>query len=112
VTFSRDDGGDRSYVSLDYAATSQVPGYTVLNSRPAGLFGGNPDLGRERADELSLVLGRDSQDWYTTVTAFYRQDDDLVDWTYESGAPFARQANAVDIDVVGVQILYGKAGRQ
>jgi len=109
VTFSRDDGGDRSYVSLDYAATSQVPGYTVLNSRPTGLFGGNPDLGRERADELSLVLGRDSQDWYTTLTAFYRQDDDLVDWTYESGAPFARQANAVDIDVVGLQILYGKS---
>jgi hypothetical protein len=109
VTFSRDNGGDRSFVSLDYAATSQVPGYTVLNSRPTGLFGGNPDLGRERADELSLVFGRESQDWHATLTAFYRQDDDLVDWTFESGAPFARQANAVDIDVIGVQILYGKS---
>ena len=109
VTFSRDNGGDRSFVSLDYAATSQVSGYTVLNSRPTGLFGGNPDLGRERADELSLVFGRESLDWHATLTAFYRQDDDLVDWTFESGAPFARQANAVDIDVIGVQILYGKS---
>lgn len=109
VTFSRDAGSDRSYVSLDYAATSQVPGYTVLKSRPTGLFGGNPDLGRERADELSLSLGRESLDSYTKITAFYRQDDDLVDWTFESGAPFARQANVVDIDVIGVQLVYGKS---
>ncbi|MBT8102472.1 MAG: TonB-dependent receptor, partial [Gammaproteobacteria bacterium] len=27
----------------------------------------------------------------------------LVDWTYSTGAPFARQANAVDIDVVGFE---------
>jgi outer membrane cobalamin receptor len=86
-----------------------VPGYTVLNSPPTGLFGGNPDLGRERADQLSLSYGREASDWHTTVTAFYRQDDDLVDWTYTSGAPFARQANSVDIDVFGVQILYGRS---
>ena len=110
VTFASDNmDGSSSFVSLDYAATSQVPGYTVLNSRPTGLFGGNPDLGRERADQLSLSYGREASDWHTTVTAFYRQDDDLVDWTYEIGAPFARQANSVDIDVVGVQFVYGKS---
>ena len=109
ITLSRDTGGDRSFISLDYAATSQVPGYTVLKSRPAGLFGGNANLGRERADELSLVLGRESRDWYGTITAFFRQDDDLVDWTYESGAPFARQANAVDIEVFGLQLLFSKS---
>jgi vitamin B12 transporter len=110
VTFSSDNmDGSSSFVSLDYAATSQVPGYTVLNSRPTGLFGGNPDLGRERADQLSLSYGREAGDWHTTVTAFYRQDDDLVDWTYQSGAPFARQANSVDIDVFGVQFVYVKS---
>jgi len=112
VTFSRDSGGERSFVSLDYAATSQVPGYTVLKSRPAGLFGGNADLGRERADELSLSLGREAVDWYTTITAFYRKDSDLVDWTFESGAPFARQANAVDLDVFGAQLLIGRSWEQ
>ncbi len=109
VTFVSDKTDGSSFVSLDYAGTSQVPGYTVLNSRPSGLFGGNPDLGRERADQLSLSYGRESSDWHTTVTAFYRQDDDLVDWTYESGSPFARQANSVDINVFGVQALFGKS---
>jgi len=109
LTIATDSNGASRFLSLDYASTSQVPGYTVLNSRPTGLFGGNPDLGRERADQLSLSLGTESSDWHATATAFYRQDDDLVDWTYESGAPFARQANSVDIDVFGVQFLYGRS---
>jgi hypothetical protein len=109
LTISADSSGSSRFLSLDYAATSQVPGYTALNSRPSGLFGGNPDLGRERADQLSLSLGTESSDWHATATAFYRKDDDLVDWTYQSGAPFARQANSVDIDVFGVQFLYGRS---
>ena len=109
LTIATDSSGSSRYLSLDYAGTSQVPGYTVLNSPPSGLFGGNPDLGRERADQLSLSLGTESPDWHATATAFYRKDDDLVDWTYESGAPFSRQANSVDIDVFGVQLLYGRS---
>lgn len=104
---SHSDGGSR-YVSLDYAATSQVPGYTALKSRPAGLFGGNAGLGREKARQLSLSAGIESRDWTAEVTLFYREDDDLVDWTFVSGAPFARQANAVDIDVMGVEALVKK----
>ena len=109
LSLTRDLGGDSQFISLDYAGTSQLPGYTVLKSRPAGLFGGNADLGRERADEFSLTMGHTSSDWYTTISAFYRKDDDLVDWTYSSGAPFARQANAVDLDVIGAQLLYGRS---
>jgi hypothetical protein len=97
--------GSRS-MSLEYAGTSQVPGYTALKSSPAGLFGGNPDLGRERADELTFTLGWDTQDRQTELTAFYRRDDDLVDWTFASGTPNARQANAVDVDVVGAVISF------
>lgn len=108
LTYTSDRVDGSRYVSIDYASTSQVPGYTVLNSRPAGLFGGNPDLGRERANQASLTFGTASPDWQATVTTFYRQDDDLVDWTFQSGAPFSRQANVVDIDVFGAQVLYGR----
>ena len=91
------------YVAIEYAGTSQLPGYTVLNSRPAGLFGGNPDLGREKARQLSISAGKETADWDGRLTVFYREDDDLVDWTFASSAPFARQANPVDVDVFGVE---------
>ena len=105
ITFSESTARGSEFVSLEYASTSQVPGYTVLNSRPAGLFGGNPSLGREKAHQLSVSIGRDVGSWDSEATVFYREDDDLVDWTFASGTPFARQANAVDIDVFGVEFL-------
>ena len=105
VSLTNTTGQASTILSLDYAKTSQVPGYTVLKSRPTGLFGGNPDLGRERASQATLSLSRATHDWQATVAAFYRRDDNLVDWTFLSGAPFARQANAVDIDVVGFETL-------
>jgi vitamin B12 transporter len=96
-----------SQLSLEYAETAQLPGYTALNSPPTGLFGGNADLERETARQLSLTAARDAGPgaWDGRVTVFYRQDDDLVDWTYASGAPFSRQANAVDIDVFGLELF-------
>lgn len=102
------DCGSR-FMSLEYAGTSQLPGYTALKSAPTGLFGGNPDLGREQAQELTLVLGWDAADWRASLTTFYRKDDDLVDWTFLSGAPFARQANAVDIDVAGAILSFARS---
>jgi outer membrane cobalamin receptor len=50
----------------------------------------------------------DSDEWLARITAYVRKDDDLVDWTYLSGAPFVRQANAVDLDVAGVEALLTK----
>jgi hypothetical protein len=93
------------YLTAEYAETSQVPGYTALNSPPSGLFGGNADLGREKARQFSVAMGRDGEGWDGKVTVFYREDDDLVDWTFSTGAPFARQANAVDIDVLGIELF-------
>ena len=81
-------------------------GYTVLNSRPTGLFGGNPNLGREKARQASVSAGLESPAWDGSLTIFYRRDDDLVDWTFASGQPFVRQANAVDIDVFGVELFF------
>lgn len=103
LTLTRQGASAETTISLDYSATSQLPGYTALKSNPVGLFGGNPGLGRERARQFSLSLGRSSGDWLSRLTAFAREDDDLVDWTFASGAPFARQANAVDLDVVGLE---------
>jgi len=91
--------------SLEYAATSQLPGYTALNSNPnpPRLFGGNPLLGRETAKQLALSVKRNAGDWQARATLFSRKDKDLVDWTYATGELFARQANPVDIDVIGFE---------
>jgi hypothetical protein len=96
------------FVSLEYASTSQVPGFTVLSSRPEGLFGGNAFLGREKSRQVSLSTGRDAGSWDSKATLFYREDRDLVDWTFATGAPFARQANAVDVDVFGAEFFIRK----
>ena len=94
-------------LAFDYADSSQVPGYTALKSRPAGLFGGNATLGREESAQWSttltyqaVVLGEFS------ASLFKRNDDDLVDWTYSTNQPSARQANAVDLDVKGVEVFW------
>jgi len=110
VTLSRPDAGGSINYSLEYAQTSQVPGYTALNSNPTGLFGGNPLLGREKAQQIAASIERDTGDWQLRATVFSRRDDSLVDWTYATGAPFARQANAVDIDVIGFEAFFVRSG--
>ena len=97
--------GGSQFVSFEYAGASQLPGYTALKSRPTGLFGGNADLGREKARQASVAIGKEAANWRATATVFYREDDDLVDWTYASGAPFARQANSVDLEVMGLELF-------
>jgi hypothetical protein len=95
--------GGSSRLYLDYADSSQVPTYTALDSsRTAGLFRGNPDLGRTYSHNLEL--GRDATQgaWQVHVAVFYRRDDHLVDWTFQRGV-IARIANAVDIDTAGAE---------
>lgn len=96
-------GGGINRYDLQYSRASQLPGYTALNSRPTGLFGGNPDLEREYADTLKLGFSHEAADWLARVSVFQRRDGDLVDWTYLEGAPYLRQANPVDIDVSGLE---------
>jgi len=95
-----------TYYAIEYASTSQLPGYTALNSRPMGLFGGNPELGREKARQLSVFIRKEVWDWTGSMTLFYRSDSDLVDWTFFTGVPFSRQANPVDLNVLGMQALF------
>ncbi len=105
ATFNSDTTNGSRYFGIEYAGSTQLPGYTALGSPPTGLFGGNPDLGREEARQLSLVAGSRSSSWNASGRVFYREDDDLVDWTYSTEVPFSRQANAVSLDVTGVELV-------
>ncbi|MGB0187852.1 MAG: hypothetical protein ACPF9H_04435 [Aequoribacter sp.] len=93
-------------LNFDYSDSSQVPGYTALKSRPAGLFGGNANLGREESAQWSTTLTYLPVLGEFSASLFKRSDDDLVDWTYSTNQPSARQANAVDLDVKGVEVFW------
>jgi len=105
VTWSRALSAGSQSLSLDLSRTSQLPGYTALNSRPTGLFGGNPDLGREFANTMTLSYDHIFGSWHANAAFFLRADRDLVDWTFQQDAPFVRQANPVDLDVRGLELL-------
>ena len=100
---------DRYYFS--YAKTTQVPTYTALNSSPSGgLFRGNPNLGRETAQNLEIGWSQARGVWSVRSAVFYRRDTALTDWTYSftnptppASGPIARTANAVDIDTFGFE---------
>ena len=117
LAYERAVGTATHTYQLEYSSTSQLPGYTVLNSRESGLFGGNPNLGRERANSLNLTFRREKRTSRASAAVFVRDDKGLVDWTFLSGAPFARQANPVDVletervsglDVFGIELLWAR----
>ena len=97
-------GGVRCYY-FSYAKTTQVPTYTALKSNPnAGLFRGNPYLGRESANNIELGWSQANGSWSFRSAVFYRRDGALVDWTYNSSIKnAARSANSVDIDTFGFE---------
>lgn len=86
-----------------YSQASQVPGYTVLNSAPEGLFGGNSELGREKAETLEAGVQLERGPLSGRAVFFRREDTDLVDWVFEQGSPSAREASAMDSTVDGVE---------
>lgn len=89
---------------LEYSETSQVPGYTVLNSRSnGGLFRGDPSLGRELADTIEAGVSFQKDALSGKLVVFHREDRNLVDWVYAQESSSARQAAAVDIGVTGVE---------
>ena len=99
----RRPSGIRLYAQ--YAESSQVATYTALNSNSAaGLFRGNPNLGRETSRNLEAGVEFTSGAWTVQAAVFHRQDDDLVDWTFRKGV-VARTANAVDIDTSGLELV-------
>jgi hypothetical protein len=103
VLESPQSGGGSRRLFLDFAGTTQVPTYTALNSSSAaGLFRGNASLGRTTSHNLEIGRDETRGVWRTHFAAFYRRDDNLVDWTFQQGV-VARRANPVKIDTAGME---------
>ena len=92
-------------VHFSYTKATQVPTYTALKSNAAaGLFRGNPNLGREKSHNVELGVTGALAGWNGQAAIFWRRDDGLVDWTFSRGVT-ARAANPVDIDVAGFETV-------
>jgi len=103
-TINADDTSQTLYVS--YAEASQVAGYTAIGgSNTGGLFRSNYELDRETTKNIELGLALDRDTWRLDSAIFYRQDNDLTDWTYSLSSTSARTANPVDIDTLGVELI-------
>ncbi len=96
-------GLQKVYVST--ATTTEMPSYTAIDSSPtAGLFLGNPTLGRQTSHDTEVGVRGDADGWTGQAAVFYRRDDNLIDWTYTTGV-FGRSANAVDVDTAGIELV-------
>lgn len=105
ITRSFEAGSAVHSMGLGYAETTQVTSYTALNSSPSsGLFRGNANLGRQTSRNLEITLHGTYAGWVTEAAAFQRHDDDLVDWTFQTGVT-ARTANPVDIVTRGFELV-------
>ncbi len=92
-------------VYASYAESSQVATYTALKSNPtAGLFRGNPNLERAVSRNLEVGISGFWAGWNAQAAVFYREDDELVDWTFRRGVT-ARTANPVDIATTGFELV-------
>lgn len=90
---------------IEYSEATRFPAYTTLNSNPGGLFGGDASLGRETARNYELGLRLQDSEWAFEGAVFWREDRDLADWVLIPGQIF-REAGAVDIDTLGVELFY------
>ncbi|MCH2073581.1 MAG: TonB-dependent receptor [Puniceicoccaceae bacterium] len=99
--------GNSESVYLSYSETSQVAGYTAIGgSETTGLFRSNHDLGREKTQNVEIGTKVMRQDWSIEAAVFYRWDDNLVDWTFAGTS--AREANPVDIETFGLELITSK----
>lgn len=106
ATWQREHGKnsvDRVY--LAYAESSQVGGYTAIGGGATGLFASNPNLERETSQNLELGGSLKRSTWSLEAAVFYRWDDDLTDWTFDSTNTSARTANPVDLETFGLELI-------
>jgi len=106
ISWSRSHAsGSSERLYLSYSQATQVAGYTAIGGSTGGLFASDPDLQRERSENLEFGVALDRRDWSLEAAVFYRWDDDLVDWTYSAASPNARSANNVDIETFGIELI-------
>ena len=105
------NSGGLRRIYASYSATTEMPSYTALDSSPAaGLFLGNPKLGRQISRDTEIGASGSLWGWTGQAAVFYRRDDNLVDWTYTTGV-FGRSANPVNIDARGVELVARRSWR-
>ncbi|PXA04739.1 TonB-dependent receptor [Coraliomargarita sinensis] len=103
-----EENGDSQSIYLSYAENSQVSGYTAVGGPTgSGLFRGNPELDTETSKNLEMGTTIEEGAWSLNAALFYRWDDDLTDWTYDSTSPtfYVRAANPVDIETLGFELI-------
>lgn len=103
-----DEEGDSSRIYLEVSQASQAPNYTAISSNPSGgLFRGNPYLLDLRSTNAEVGIKGDTAALDYGTALFFRRDNNLTDWTYDSSiVPFAsRSANNVDIDTLGGEMF-------
>ncbi|MBX7145570.1 MAG: TonB-dependent receptor [Oligoflexia bacterium] len=96
----------RHIVFSSVSQVAQAPGFTALASNPsAGLFRGNADLGDLVSTTYEIGHRFEGQQLKTRLATFYRHDQDLTDWVYDSERkPFAaRVAENVTLGTYGVE---------
>jgi hypothetical protein len=88
---------------LSATRATQLPTYTALaSSASAGLFRGNPRLGRAAATTVEAGAAFRVAGWDASAATFARADRRLVDWTFRRGVT-ARSASPMDVDVAGLE---------
>ena len=106
ISWKRTDKQGRSkHAYISYAESTKVLGYGAIGGSPSGLFASDPDLLREISKNIELGYTVKEADWSMKGALFYRWDNDLVDWTYDSNNTNARSAKNVDIETVGIEII-------
>jgi|CZKI01.1.fsa_nt_gi outer membrane receptor protein involved in Fe transport len=104
--------GELRRIYASYSATTEMPSYTALDSSPtSGLFLGNPNLGRQTSRDAEVGVSGSIGGWTGQGAAFYRRDDNLVDWTYTTGV-FGRSASPVDIGTEGLELVARRSWSQ
>lgn len=106
ITWERvESDGTSKKLYLSYAEASQVTGYTAVGGGTTGLFASNPTLDTETSKNLELGGTINQGNWSLNAAIFYRWDDNLTDWTFDSMTPSARTANPVDLETFGVELI-------
>ncbi|MGF1483958.1 MAG: TonB-dependent receptor plug domain-containing protein [Opitutales bacterium] len=108
LAYEKSDVPLRRRAYLSFAQTSQLAGYTARGAPTVGLFGGNPDLARERTDNLEVGFQLNRDLWSLQGAVFYRWDEDLADFIFSTASPNARSAQPVDTETFGFELVFRK----